>query len=109
MGIRNLSENVVLAVLSQKKERSAELVMLNETVSERPECDVVIDFSRVEIVTSADICNLLILHNLLDEHGRRLVLCNVAFATKCIFRVTGLEGIFEFAEDSPAALVAIQG
>jgi anti-anti-sigma regulatory factor len=109
MGIRNLSEDILLADLpSEELQMGNELKNLNEIVITRSECDVVIDFSKVEIVTSSDISNLLALRALLREYGRELILCGVTAPTKGIFTVAGLDAIFEFANDKYAALSAIQ-
>jgi len=108
MGIQSLSEDILVVELPSKEPNIAdELKAINETVSNRSDCDVIIDFSGVEIVTSSSISNLLILRNLVSEQGRRLILCNVAVVTKCIFTVAGLNEVFEFVNDQPAALAAV--
>ena len=109
MGIQNLSEDVLLADLpSEEPQIGNELKSLNEMVSTRSDCDVVVDFSKVEIVTSSGISNLLALRALLRGHGRQLILCSVSAPTKGIFTVAGLDAIFEFADDKHAALSAMQ-
>jgi anti-anti-sigma factor len=109
MGIRNFSEDVLLADLPfEELQMGNELKNLNEIVITRSECDVVIDFSKVEIVTSSDISNLLAVRALLREHGRQLILCSVSTLTKGIFTVAGLDAVFEFADDKHAALAAMQ-
>ena len=110
MGIKNLSKDVLLVVLPSKGPKIAhELKAVNETVSKKKgNQDVVIDFSRVEIINSSNISNLLILHNLLQNSGHRLILCNVATVTKCIFVVAGLSEVFEFVDDKPMALATVQ-
>jgi anti-anti-sigma factor len=109
MGIQNLSEDVVLVELPFKEPQIAdELKAVNEIASSKPDLDVIIDFSKVEIVTSSSIGNLIILRNLLHERGRQLMLCNVAPMTKCIFVVAGLKDIFEFVDDKSTALAAVQ-
>jgi len=109
MGIQNLSEDVVLVELPFKEPQIAdELKAINEIASSKPDLEVIIDFSKVEIITSSSIGNLIILRNLLHERGRRLMLCNVAPMTKCIFVVAGLKDIFEFVDDKSAALAAVQ-
>ena len=108
MGNQNLSEDVLVVELPSKEPKIAnELKAINETVSNKRDCDVVIDFSGVEIITSSSISNLLILRNLMSEHGRRLIICNVAVVTKCIFTVAGLNEIFDFVNDQPTALAAV--
>ena len=69
--------------------------------------DVVIDFSIVEVLSSSSLSNLLILRGMLEERGRSLVLCNVSVITKCIFRVAGLDEVFDFADDKPTAVAAV--
>jgi anti-anti-sigma factor len=109
MGIQNLSEDVVLVELPFKEPQiDDELKAVNEIASSKPDLDVIIDFSKVEIITSSSIGNLIILRNILHERGRRLMLCNVAPMTKCIFVVAGLKDIFEFVDDKSAALAAVQ-
>jgi anti-anti-sigma factor len=109
MGIQSLSEDVLVVELPSKEPDIAdELKTVNETVSKKHDCDVIIDFSGVEIITSSSLSNLLILRNLLSDHERRLVLCNLAVVTKCIFTVAGLNDVFEFVNDQPTALAAVQ-
>jgi anti-anti-sigma regulatory factor len=109
MGIINLSENVILVELPPDKlEREDELKNLNETVNDNCQCDVIVDCSRVEIINSWNISNLLILRGMLEDAGRKLVLCNVSTITKCIFVVAGLSEVLLFADDRPAALDIIR-
>jgi anti-anti-sigma factor len=110
MGIQNLSKNVLFVDLpSNASQIGDELKSLNDTVSTRSDCDVVIDFFRVEILNSSSIGNLMILRKLMEEHGRQLVLCNVSTMTKYIFTVAGLDKVFDFVDDRLAALSAAQG
>ena len=108
MGIENFSENAVLVTLPEEPQVSRELITVNENISDRGGCDVIIDFSRVEILTSSSICNLMILHKLLRECGHRLIFCNVSFPTRCIFRMVGLDEFFEVVDDKFAALEGLQ-
>ena len=108
MGIRNLSENIIVAELpSDGSERADELKNLNETISNNDQFDVIVDFSKVEIINSWNISNLLILRDMLEDAGRKLILCNISTITKCIFVVAGLNEIFVFVDDMSAALAAI--
>lgn len=108
MGIRNLSEDIVLVTLSEEPQLNDELKNLNEMVSNRCDFDVIVDFSRVETVTSPSISNLIILRQWLRGSGHKLILCRLAFPTKCIFKLVGLEAFFDFADDEHDALTAIQ-
>lgn len=109
MGVYNQLENVIYVELpSEGQQISDELKALNEDVSTRNDCDVIVDFSKVEIVNSSNISNLLILRGLLQDKGRRLILCDVRTVTKCIFVVAGLAEIFVFADDKCAALAEVK-
>lgn len=108
MGIKNLSQDVLLVELPSKSPKiAAELKAVNEAVSKNGDCDVIIDFSRVEIINSSNISNLLILHNMQAGRGHRIILCNVATVTKCIFVVAGLNDVFEFAKNVDSAMATV--
>ena len=109
MGIKNLSENIMLVTVpTDRLERTDELKNINEVISEKTECDVIIDFEGVEIINSWNISNLLILRDMLEKAGHKLVLCNINTATRCIFVVAGLSETFVFADDRSAALEIIK-
>jgi len=109
MAIQNVSEGIILIDLPHDgAKRADELKSLNETISKKNDCHVIVDFSNVEIINSWNISNLLILRDLLRESGHQLVLCGIATVTKCIFVVAGLSEIFVFADDRPAAIDIIR-
>jgi anti-anti-sigma factor len=108
MGIQNWSETIVLVDLPQEPEMGDELKDLTEIIRDRGDCDVVINFSSVDIVSSSSLSKLLKLRKLVGDCGHRLVFCSVALATKGIFTVTGLDGVFELADDKFVALAALQ-
>jgi anti-anti-sigma regulatory factor len=109
MGIQNLSEDILLVELPDTEPDIAdELKTVNETLSDKRSCDVIVDFSGVEVITSSSISNLLIMRSFLSERERRLILCNVAVTTKGIFVVAGLSEAFEFVDDRPTAVASVQ-
>ena len=108
MGIQDWSEDIILVDLPTEPEMGDELKTVTEMVRDRGDCDVVIDFSSVDIVTSSSLSKMLRLRKLLADCGHRLVFCSVAAATKGIFTVTGLDGIFERADDKFVALAGLQ-
>ncbi|UCG46049.1 MAG: hypothetical protein JSU94_11160 [Phycisphaerales bacterium] len=109
MGIQDLSDDLVLVELPHNTLRIAEeLNALNDIINTRDNCDVIIDFFKVEVITSSNISNLLILHDLLSKRGRQLVLSSVRTVTKCIFTVAGIRDLFEFADDKPAAISTVR-
>jgi anti-anti-sigma factor len=108
MGIQNWSETIVLVDLPQEPEMGDELKAVTEIIRDRGDCDLVVDFSNVDIVTSSSLSKLLKLRKLVGDCGHRLVFCSVAPATKGIFTVTGLDGVFELADDKFVALAGLQ-
>jgi anti-anti-sigma factor len=108
MGIQNWSEDIILVDLPPEPNMGDELKTVTEMVRDRGDCEVVIDFSNVDIVTSSSLSKLLKLRKLLADCEHRLVFCNVAPATRGIFTVTGLDGIFELADDKFVALASLQ-
>ncbi|MBN2591341.1 MAG: anti-sigma factor antagonist [Sedimentisphaerales bacterium] len=104
-----LPENVILIKLSSCDPKIAEeLKELNETLSQKSDCDVVLDFSYVEIINSSNISNLLILRSFLENNGRKLIFHNVKTIAKCIFVVAGLADYFVFMDDMNDVFKAIQ-
>lgn len=108
MSVEYLADKVLFAVLPKEPQLRQELETINETVSNDGNNDVVIDFTRVEVLTSSSISNLVILRNLLHEQGRQLILCNVALPTRGLLNVVGLDGFFSVVEDKFAALARLQ-
>ena len=108
MGIQNWSEDIILVDLPQEPDLGDELKTATEAVRDRGDCEVVIDFSNVDIITSSSLSKLLKLRKLLADCGHRLVFCSVAPATKGIFTITGLDGIFEIVDDKFVALASLQ-
>ncbi len=108
MGVQNWSDNVVLAELHAEPQMKDEIHSVTEIAYNKHNCDVIMDFSSVDIVTSTILVGLLILSELLTNRGNKLVLCNVSASTRGIFAVTGLEGIFEFVDDKFVALASLQ-
>jgi len=108
MGIQNWSGDIVLVDLPPEPEIGEELKAVAEIVRDKGDCDVVLDFCQVDIITSSSLSKLLKLRKSLADCGHHLILCSVAPATKGILTVTGLDGIFELADDKFAALATLQ-
>ncbi|NIP28637.1 MAG: hypothetical protein GWN67_28230 [Phycisphaerae bacterium] len=108
MVIDHSSQCVLTVDLPPEPDVGSELEIVAEVVRGEGDCDVVVNFSCVDIVTSSSISKLLQLNKLLAEFGHRLLLCNVAPATESVFKVAGLDIVFEFATDEIAALAAIK-
>lgn len=104
VGIQYFSDNILLITLPERPQQGDELEEVTKILSEKADHDVMVDFSRVELLTSATLCRLMILDRLLRGLGRVLVLYNVFSEIRHVFIRTGLETVFEFAEDELAAL-----
>ena len=108
MGIQSWSEDVILVELAPELRDHAELKTVIDTVRGKGDCDVVVDFSNVDIVGSPTFSKLLELRKSMQECGRKLVLCGVAPPVKSVFTIARLDEAFEFVEDRFAALARVQ-
>jgi anti-anti-sigma factor len=104
MGIQKWSENVILVELRDRDELQTAVQM----VREKGDCEVVIDFSSVDLVGSRILSRLIELEMLLRDGGRKLILCSVSPAVKGVFVVARLDTLFTFAADKFAALANVQ-
>jgi anti-anti-sigma factor len=108
MGIQNWSENIILVDLPAEPQLGDELKTVADIVKDRGDCDVVLDFSSIDIISSSSLSKLLKMRKLLLDCEHKLIFCNVAPATKGIFAVTGLEGTFKVVDDKFVALAGLQ-
>ncbi|MFA5423546.1 MAG: STAS domain-containing protein [Phycisphaerae bacterium] len=102
--IHELSDECLYVGLTDHQAFAKEFQQVNEAVEKNPKRHVIMDFSNVQMLTSSNLSNLLILHNLLGENGYMLIICNVSFQIKCEFTACGLRDIFNFADDKHAAM-----
>ena len=72
---------------------------VTESLRKKTHSDVVMDFSSVGIIATPSISGLLHLRQLLADSGHQLTLRNVAAATKGILTITGLDAVFELADN----------
>ncbi|MDP2910573.1 MAG: STAS domain-containing protein [bacterium] len=107
MEIHKKSENVILVVCPPKPKIDQGLEQLIIAIRERT-TNVVVDFSRVDIITASNISELLKLRKLLKDEGHRLVLSGVNSRIRSIFTTTKLHQIFEFAHNESAALALLE-
>ena len=103
MGIERLPEDVLFVCLEEPQLRH-ELVTVNEIVSHGCSCDVIIDFSGIDLITSESISSLIILERLLNSFGHKIVLCAVPSNIRQILERTGIQPLFEFSDDEFSAL-----
>jgi anti-anti-sigma regulatory factor len=104
MGIQISPEGFIVVSLPQQPHLGHELERINEIAYDGCDSDVIIDFSAVQMLTSASICNLLLLKDFLSAFSRKVLLCNVPLPVKCLFIRLGVDTLFEFADDRSTAL-----
>jgi anti-anti-sigma regulatory factor len=110
MWIENLTDKtfVIYIAVSREPEMRRELEIINEIVRGRDDCNVIISFANIEILSSISITKLVMLHNSLSRNGRLLILCRVGLPTKGIFTTAGLNSLFNFVNDVSDALTTIR-
>ena len=108
IGIQSWSKDVILVNLLATQEDQDDLQKATDTVRERGACNVVVDFSCVDIVGGATFARLLELRQMLQDSGHKVVLCGLSPAIKGVFSIARLDSVFEFAEDRFAALASLQ-
>lgn len=103
-----ISQECLFVVLSQQSTVSKVLKETIDTVEKNGDYHVIIDLSRVMLLLSKHISQLIHLHKTLQDKGKRLILCNVPFQIKCELRVVSLSGVLEFSQDKFSAMDALQ-
>jgi len=104
MDIRQLERDTRLILLPAEPQLRREIAGVRRQLERMRGSHLIVDFSRVEIITSPSIGDLLLLQKVVLDRGGRMICCNLRFVTKCILRTVGLDLHFEFAEDKPKAL-----
>jgi anti-anti-sigma factor len=108
MGIQNWSEDTIFIDLHREPTMRDELRTVTDIVHDRGDCNVILDFSAVDIITSSSLSALLKLRQSLTDNGHRLIFCDIQAFTKKAFEVTGLDGIFELADDKDVLFANLQ-
>jgi len=108
MEVENLTEDIIAFEIEREPAMAGELKTIAFIVEDRRDCDVVLDFTKVDIITSPSLAKLLKMRQTLLDVGRRLILCSVHPFTRSAFMVTGLDGLFECADDKASALALLQ-
>ncbi len=107
MTTQNLSEHVLLIALPAEPQLSRDLEVVASSMHPASDCDVIVDFSRVEVLPSATICHLIVLERVLSAAGRELILCSASPDVKAVFRRVGLHKLFRFADNELAAVQSL--
>ncbi len=109
MAVENWSDNVLLGELADDPQFTDDLAAAVETCTAKPGTDVLMNFSNVNYLNSSNIARLLKLRKLvMITNQRRLKICGINTHVWGVFLVTGLDKIFEFVDDVPSGLAALQ-
>ncbi len=109
MSIEQWSDSVLLVKLADDPQFSDDVHTLLEQCQGQTKFDVVLDFSEVTYLNSSNIALLLRLRKCVtDSNRRRLKLCCINSQVWGVFLVTGLDRLFDVAEDVPSALASLQ-
>lgn len=108
MPIQNWSENIIVAELQDDPAFTDDLNSLFDAIETRPAVDVLLNFAEVTFLNSSNIAKLLKLRKMLLTRQRRLKLCAINTHVWGVFLVTGLDKIFEFADDVASGLTSLQ-
>ena len=87
---------------------SDDLTALTDQLESRQDVDVVLSLAAVKYLNSSNIAKLLKIRKKLITSKRRLVLCGIDTSIWGLFLVTGLDKVFEFADNLANALASVQ-
>ena len=107
MGTQDWSDEIVMVDLADDPEFTDEINALTEQMETGPK-NVVLNFSGVKFLNSSNISRLLKLRKVLVDSKKRLCLCGIAIQVWGVFLLTGLDSLFEVAEDTASALASLQ-
>jgi stage II sporulation protein AA (anti-sigma F factor antagonist) len=108
VSIENWSENVLIGQLQEDPAFTDDLTSLTDQLEAKDDVDVVLAFSSVNYLNSSNIAKLLKLRKRIVTNKRRLVLCGINTNVWGLFLVTGLDKVFEFADNVATALTSLQ-
>ncbi len=109
MPIQRWSEKIWVAQLNDEPGLSEDLRGLyDQLVSSDPTPHVVIDLSGVRMVNSSNLAQLLRVRKLAIDREITLRVAAPSNSVWAAMLTTGLDKVFEYAEDVPSALAAIQ-
>ncbi|MBN2448472.1 MAG: hypothetical protein JXO22_17225 [Phycisphaerae bacterium] len=109
MPVEQWSDTIILAELADDPQFSDDLAQVSEQCANNPRNDVLLSFVAINHLNSSSLAKLLKLRKLVTiTNQRRLMLCNVNAHVWGVFLVTGLDRIFDVAEDVPSGLASLQ-
>ncbi|MCA9243293.1 MAG: STAS domain-containing protein [Phycisphaerales bacterium] len=109
MSVESWSDRVLLAELENDPGFSDDAAALIEQCEANAEFSALLNFAEVTFLNSSNISALLKLRKIIkSKNDRRLLLCGLSRQVWGVFLVTGLDHMFEVAEDVPSGLAMMQ-
>jgi anti-anti-sigma factor len=107
MSIQEWSDNIVVVNLQDDPDFSDDVNALTERMEKEPR-NAVLDFTKVKFLNSSNISKLLKLRKTTLDAKRKLYLCGIPIQVWGVFLLTGLDTLFDVAEDPASALATLQ-
>ena len=105
--MQDWSDKIIVVDLQSDPDFTDDLAALQDRVEGEPR-DVVLNFSGVKFLNSSNISLLLKLRKTLLDGQMRLRLSGIPVQVWGVFLLTGLDSIFDVAEDTASALAGLQ-
>ncbi len=105
----DLVEGIILVTFTaprivQEKAIQSTFEQLQRLVDEKPGRELVLDFRKVQFLSSSVLGRLVLLHKKVASAKGRLLLCGIAKEIFEVFKITKLDKVFTVKEDAKAAL-----
>ncbi|UCF34913.1 MAG: STAS domain-containing protein [Phycisphaerales bacterium] len=108
MSIEKWSDEIFIIRLQDDPTFTDDVTTTLEELGDNPNVHAVLDFESVGHMNSSNIAKLLKLRKQLLNSKKRLILCNIDTNVWGLFLVTGLDKVFEFANNVGEALTTLQ-
>jgi anti-anti-sigma factor len=108
VSIENWSDNIMVVDVQDDPAFTDDMSALLETLGTRKDVDVVLNLAGITYLNSSNIAKLLKARKKLISTGRKLVLCGISTNVWGLFLVTGLDKVFEFADNVATGLASVQ-
>jgi anti-sigma B factor antagonist len=109
MPIQSWSDSIVVAEFQDDPVLTDDLNALIDQLEKDPAVDVILDFSAISYLNSSNIAKILKLRKMVTVSAqRKLRVCAVNAHVWGVFLITGLDKLFDFADNVALGLASIQ-